>query len=210
MRTEEHKATRPLLIHGGHIIDPTQGLDGTGSLLISGGKIAWRGESPPQPDYDVLHAEGLVVCPGFIDLHCHLREPGFTEKETIASGTRAAARGGFTTVCCMPNTSPPLDISASLEYVKSTAAQDGVVRVLPIGCITRGREGKELANLAELAAAGVIGFSDDGSPVMDSQLMRRALEHARKLGLPIIDHCEDTNLTAGGVMNEGMNGKESI
>jgi len=197
---------KSLLIHGGHIIDPSQGIDEIGSLLITKGKISWlgRGEAtPPQPDYDVLHAWGLIVCPGFIDLHCHLRQPGFEEKETIATGTQAAAKGGFTTICCMPNTNPPLDNQTTVDYVKSIVATEGVVRVLPIGCISRGRKGQELAEMGELASAGVIGYSDDGEPAANSRLMRQALEHSRDLNLPIIDHCEDTSLTEGGQMNEG-------
>ena len=197
---------KPLLIHGGHIIDPSQGVDGIGSLLITEGKISWlgRGEiTPPQPDYDVLHARGLIVCPGFVDLHCHLRQPGFEEKETIATGTRAAARGGFTTICCMPNTNPPLDNQITVDYVKSIAATEGVVRVLPIGCISRARKGQGLAEMGELASAGVIGFSDDGEPAVNSRLMRQALDYSRDLNLPIIDHCEDTSLTEGGQVNEG-------
>jgi len=199
--------TKPLLIQGGHIIDPSQGIDETGSLLITEGKISWLGkgeETPPQPDYDVLPAGGLIVCPGFIDLHCHLRQPGFEEKETIATGTRAAARGGFTTICCMPNTSPPLDNQTAIEFVKSKATTEGVVRVLPIGCISKDRKGEGLAPMGELASAGVIAFSDDGEPAMDSRLMRQALEYSRAFGLPIIDHCEDTTLTEGGQMNEGI------
>ncbi len=197
---------KPLLIRGGHIIDPGQGIDEIGSLLITEGKISWLGKgeiTPPQPDYDVLPAQGLVVCPGFIDLHCHLRQPGFEEKETIATGTRAAARGGFTTICCMPNTNPPLDNQAAIEYVKSEATKEGVVRVLPIGCISKGRKGEELAPMRELASAGVAGYSDDGEPMLNSRLMRQALELSHSLNLPIIDHCEDTSLTDGGLMNEG-------
>ena len=202
----EQKAIKSLLIQGGHIIDPSQGLDEIGSLLITEGKISWlgRGETtPPQPEYDVLHAEGLIVCPGFIDLHCHLRQPGFEEKETIATGTRAAAKGGFTTICCMPNTNPPLDNQAMIDYVKSTAASEGIVRVLPIGCISKGRKGEELAEMEELASAGVIGYSDDGNPVSNLRLMCQALDSSRTLGLPIIDHCENISLTEGGLMNEG-------
>ncbi|MBI4283439.1 MAG: dihydroorotase [Chloroflexi bacterium] len=198
---------KPMLIQSGHIIDPSQGIDETGSLLIAEGKILWLGTgelTPPQPDYDVLPAQGLVVCPGFIDLHCHLRQPGFEEKETIATGSRAAARGGFTTICCMPNTNPPLDNRATIECVKSIAAKEGVVRVLPIGCISKGRKGEVLAPMPELASAGVVGFSDDGAPVLNSGLMRRALDGSRVLGLPVIDHCEDTALSDGGVMNEGI------
>ena len=195
---------KPLLIQGGRIIDPSQGIDEVGSLLISESKISWWRETPPHPDYDVLPAEGLIVCPGFIDLHCHLRQPGFEEKETIATGTRAAARGGFTTVCCMPNTNPPPDNREAIDYVKAVAAREGVVRVLPIGCISKGRKGEELAEMGVLASAGVIAYSDDGSPVSSSHLMRQALEYSRALSLPVIDHCEDTALSKNGQMNEGM------
>ena len=198
---------KPLLIYGGRIIDPSLGVDEIGSLLITEGKISWLGRGEialPQPDCDIVHANGLIVCPGFIDLHCHLRQPGFEEKETIATGTRAAARGGFTTVCCMPNTNPPLDNRDTIDYVKTTAAAEGVVRVLPIGCISKGRKGEELAPMRELASAGVIAFSDDGQPVMDSGLMRQALEYSCAFSLLIIDHCEDTALTEGGQMNEGI------
>ena len=196
-----------LLIQGGHIIDPSQGLDEIGSLLITEGKVSWlgRGEAtPPRPDYATLYTQGLIVCPGFVDLHCHLRQPGFEEKETIATGSQAAARGGFTTICCMPNTNPPLDNRVTIDYVKSTAAKEGVVRVLPIGCISKGRRGKEVAEMGELASAGVIAYSDDGEPAINSRLMRQALEYSSALGLPVIDHCEDTVLTEGGQMNEGI------
>jgi len=195
---------KPLLIQGGRIIDPSRGIDEIGSLFIGDGNISWLGTPSPSPDYDVLHAEGLIVCPGFIDLHCHLRQPGFEEKETIATGTRAAARGGFTTVCCMPNTSPALDNQATVNYVKSMAAKEGVVRVLPIGAVTVGRKGETLAPMDELAAAGVIAFSDDGAPVSNANLMRQALEYSRASGLPIIEHCEDITLAAGGQINEGV------
>jgi dihydroorotase len=194
---------KPLLIKDGRIIDPRQGIDELGSLLLSEGKIVWQGVTPPQPDYDILYAEGMVVCPGFVDLHCHLRQPGFDQKETIATGTQAAARGGFTTVCCMPNTNPPLDSPETVEYVKTEAEKSGVIRVLSIGCVTKGRNGEELADMAELARAGVIGFSDDGSPVKNPDLMRQALEKSKELGLPVIDHCEEPSLIEGGQMNEG-------
>ncbi|HEY82286.1 MAG TPA: dihydroorotase [Dehalococcoidia bacterium] len=192
-----------LLIKDGRIIDPSQGIDEIGSLLVGDGKISWRGETPPEGDYDVLHAEGLIVCPGFIDFHCHLRQPGFEEKETIATGTRAAARGGFTTVCCMPNTNPPLDNEVVIAEVKAKAASEGCVRVLPIGCISRGRKGEELVEMEELASAGVVAYSDDGEPVGSSRLMLQALARSRTLGLPIIDHCEEVTLKEGGQMNEG-------
>jgi len=195
---------RNLLIRGGRIIDPSQGINVVGDLFISEGKIAWLSTQPagPLPDNcPAIQARGMVVCPGFIDLHCHLRQPGFEEKETIATGTRAAAKGGFTTVCCMPNTKPPVDKAAVVEYIKSVAAKEGIVRVLPIGCIT---EGSELADFGELSASGAIAFSDDGSPVMDSSIMRSALEYSQESGLPIIDHCEDPTFSQDGVMNEGL------
>src|SRR4030042_6586305 len=135
-----------LLISGGRIIDPGQGIDKVADLLITKGKITWMGDkgtAPSQPDLTTVDATGLIVCPGFIDLHCHLREPGFEAKETIATGTRAAAAGGFTTICCMPNTNPPLDNISVIDYVNKRATTDGVIRVLNIGCITKGRQGKE-------------------------------------------------------------------
>jgi dihydroorotase len=210
-----NKEAIPLLIRGGHIIDPSEGIDQIGDLLIAEGKIVQVGDtaiqsssfsamlSPDEIGAKNLDARGLVVCPGFIDLHCHLREPGFEDKETIATGTKAAAIGGFTTVCCMANTEPPLDTPAAVDWVKQKASKDGSVAVLPIGCITKGRKGEELTNMGELAEAGVLAFSDDGDPVASSQLMRRALEYSRDLDLPIIDHCEDKTLSENGIINEG-------
>jgi dihydroorotase len=195
-----------LLISDGRIIDPSQGIDKVADLLITKGKIAWlgdKGTAPSQSDLTTIDATGLIVCPGFIDLHCHLREPGFEDKETIATGTRAAARGGFTTICCMPNTNPPLDTQTSIDYVKKVAEVEGVVHVLPIGCITKGRQGKEITEMNELAKAGVIGFSDDGDPVVSSRTMSLAMDYSQALGLPIIDHCEDKELSDGGFMNDG-------
>jgi dihydroorotase len=192
-----------LAIRGGRVLDPGRGLDTAADVLIEGGRIAAVGPAPAGGVDNVIDAEGLVVCPGFVDIHCHLRDPGFEQKETIETGTRAAARGGFTTVCCMPNTEPPIDSRAAVEYVQRTAAAVGVVRVLPIGCVSRGRGGEALAELAELAEAGAVGFSDDGSPVADGALMRRALEYTRAVGLPVIDHCEDPSLAKEGVMHEG-------
>lgn len=208
MRTKRTASqSNNLLIRGGRIIDPSQGIDAVGDLLVSDGRIRRLGaaqrEAPPS-GCAMVDAGGMVVCPGFIDLHCHLRQPGFEEKETIATGTRAAAGGGFTTVCCMPNTRPPMDSAATVEYVRSVAASEGVVRVLPIGCVTRGRGGRELADFGELLASGVVALSDDGSPVADARLMRSALEYSRSTGTPVIDHCEDLALSDGGMMNEGQ------
>jgi len=193
-----------LLIHGGHIIDPSQGVDQVGDLLIAEGKIVQIGSTVTLRKAQNLDATGLVVCPGFIDLHCHLREPGFEDKETIATGTKAAALGGFATVCCMANTNPPLDSPSAVALVKRKASKDSLVAVLPIGCITKGRKGDELTDMAGLAEAGVVAFSDDGDPVASSQLMHRAMEYSRDLGLPIIDHCEDKTLSNNGIINEGQ------
>jgi dihydroorotase len=185
---------KALLIKGGRIIDPEQKIDCMGSLLIQENKIVWLGgekEILPSSNYDILPAKGLIVCPGFIDFHCHLREPGFEDKETIATGTRAAAKGGFTTICCMPNTRPPLDSAGMIEYVKNKANSEGMVRVLPIGCVTQGRKGKALIYMQSLVKVGVAGFSDDGDPVKTAELMQEALEISKLFGLPIIDHCEN-------------------
>jgi dihydroorotase len=200
-----------LLISGAHIIDPGQDIDRIGDLLISEGRVVEigdpgairpsRGRSTAKTKS--LDATGLVVCPGFVDLHCHLREPGFEDKETIATGTKAAATGGFATVCCMANTEPPVDTPAAVDWIKQKARRDGIVAILPIGCITKGRKGEELADMAGLAEAGVVAFSDDGDPMVSSQLMRRAMEYSRELGVPIINHCEDRELSDNGIVNEG-------
>ena len=193
-----------ILIKGGRIVDPAQGVDMVGDLLIGEGKVVAVEKSIPSANgARVIEAGGMVVSPGFIDLHCHLRDPGLEYKETIASGTRAAAKGGFTTVCAMPNTEPTMHTRATVEYVLEKARTEGAVRVLPIGCVTKGSRGKELAEMIELAEAGCIGFSDDGHPVADSNIMRQALSYASGLGLPIINHCETPDLFRGGHMNEG-------
>ena len=192
-----------ILIKNARIIDPGQGIDLTSDILISNGLIKAIGKNLAEPDLMTIDATGLIACPGFIDLHCHLREPGFEEKENIATGTSAAARGGFTTICCMPNTNPPLDNVAAIDYVKNIAASKARISVLPVGCITKGRAGKEISEMAELAGAGCIGFSDDGSPVPSSRVMSLAMEYAAMLDLPIIDHCEDLELTRAGQMNDG-------
>jgi dihydroorotase len=202
--SDGQKPVNPLLIQGGHIIDPGLGIDETGDLLVVEERISrLLGHIPALPRFDVLNATGMIVCPGFIDLHCHLRQPGYEEKETIASGTRAAVRGGFTTVCCMPNTNPPLDNVKMIDYVKQISSSEASARVLPIGSVTCGRKGYKLVNMREMAEAGVLGYSDDGNPVATSSLMRRALEFSVDSGLPIIEHCEDTDLSRGGLMHEG-------
>ena len=192
-----------IAVRGGRVIDPASGHDAVADVLLRDGRIAALGPDAGQGASNVIDASGLVVSPGFVDIHCHLREPGFEHKETIESGTLAAARGGFTTVCAMPNTEPAIDSAATVRYVLQAAAAAGNARVLPIGAVSKARKGEQLAELAELAEAGAIAFSDDGDPVWDAHLMRRALEYARMLGLPVIDHCEDKSLVAGGVMHEG-------
>ena len=195
---------KPLLIKGGRIIDPAQGIDRVSDLLLVDGRVAGLGLDLAAPEGAALiEAVGHVVCPGFVDLHCHLREPGYEDRETIATGTRAAARGGFTTVCAMPNTSPTMDNRATVDYVLRKARDEGAVRVLPIGCVTKGSKGKELAEMGELAEAGAVGFSDDGNPVSDPNIMRQALSYSSAYGLPIINHCEVHELSHGGAMNEG-------
>lgn len=195
-----------LLIKNGRIIDPCQNLDEIGDLLITGTTIMYAGstrEFDTTKNIAILDARGLVVCPGFIDLHCHLRDPGFEDKETIFTGSRSAAVGGFTTICCMPNTNPPLDNKGAVDYVRQKAEKESVVHILPIGCITRGRQGCAIVEMVELAEAGVVGFSDDGDSVPNSRIMMLAMEYCRATGLPIIEHCEDKELSDGGSMNEG-------
>ena len=198
-----------ILVWGGRVIDPATGMDAQQDISIDGGTIssvrASKGERPQRAEngVEVIDASGLVVCPGFVDLHCHLREPGQEHKETIATGTAAAARGGFTTVCAMANTDPPIDTPALVKFVLSRADEEGAVRVLPIATITAGRRGEKVADLEKLAAAGAVGFSDDGSAVTDPQVMREALTIAKGLGLPVIQHCEDPAITGDAVAHEG-------
>ena len=192
-----------LLIQNGRVVDPVNSVDAVQDVLIDGDRIQriGRGLTPP-PDATVLDATGKVVCPGFIDMHVHLREPGLEYKETVASGTRAAAAGGFTAVCCMANTQPVNDNRAVTDYIRAKAATEGIVRVYPIGAVTRG--GKELAELAELAEAGCVAFSDDGRCVMNAALYRRAMEYTLPFGAPVISHAEDDDLSHGTAMNEGV------
>ena len=191
------------LITGGRVVDPSQDLDERADVLVRNGRVAEIGKGIKADGVETVDATGCIVAPGFIDMHVHLREPGFEHKETIATGTLAAARGGFTTICCMPNTEPPVDSAAVVEFILRTARSQGHVRVLPIGCVSRGRAGKELAEMGDLADAGAVAFSDDGSPVADAALLRRALEYATAFGLPLVEHCEEPSLSHDGVMHEG-------
>lgn len=195
---------RKLAVTGGRVIDPGQGIDKTADVLIVDGKIEDIVDAGGSyADYEIIDATGKVVTPGFVDLHTHLREPGQEWKETIATGTQAAAQGGFTTVCAMPNTDPVQDSASVIEGVLRKANSEGAVRVLTIGAITVGQQGKQLSPMGELADAGVIGFSDDGNPVNDANLMRQALAYSVDLGLPIINHAEDKKIRGNGVMAAG-------
>ncbi|MBZ0159723.1 MAG: dihydroorotase [bacterium] len=216
-----------ILIKGGRIIDPANAVDDALDLLIEDGKIiqldrnvagdilssTGKGKSSKDskssmngigPIDRVMDATGLVVCPGLIDMHAHLRQPGREDKETIASGTMAAARGGFTAVCCMPNTDPVNDTRSVTEFMLDTAKREGAVHVYPIGAITKGMKGEELAEIGELFEAGCVAISDDGRPVMNAELMRRAMEYAAMFDLPVIQHSEDLYLTGRGVVHEGF------
>jgi dihydroorotase len=194
-----------LLLTGGRIIDPANRVDTVSDLLLRNGKVAAIGEAAARDanGAERLDARGKVVCPGLIDLHVHLREPGQSAKETIATGTRAAARGGFTTVVCMPNTSPSIDNPAAVALVKEKAEREGVINVFVAGAITRGIAGEELAPIGSLKQAGVVAITDDGHCVQNNEVMRRALEYARMFDLPVMDHCQDYGLVTDGVMHEG-------
>ena len=192
-----------LLIKNALIVNPKGKYKGAGDIFVRGGVIARIAPSIDGNGETVIDASGLTALPGLVDMHCHLREPGFEYKETIATGTRAAARGGFTTVACMPNTDPPADTPSVITFILRKAAEDGAVRVLPVGCITREQKGKELAEMGALRAAGAVALSDDGMPVADSHVMHMALRYARSFGMLLISHCEDPGLVNGGVMNEG-------
>jgi dihydroorotase len=203
-----------VLIANGRVIDPSQGIDGVCDILIEDGKIKEvrkRGRSKEgkmagegRGAGETVNAEGLLVLPGLVDMHVHLREPGFEYKETIKTGTAAAVRGGITSVCCMPNTNPVNDNSSVTEFIRKRAAQEGACSVFPVGAITKGQKGEELAEFTMMYEAGCVAFSDDGRPVTESLMMRRALEYSKILGVPVISHCEDLSLSAGGVMNEGL------
>ena len=192
-----------IVIKNGRVIDPASQTDRVADVLIVEGKIAGVAPNLSSPGARIVDATGMVVAPGFIDMHVHLREPGFEHAETIESGSHAAAAGGFTSICCMPNTKPVNDSATVTSYIVERARRKAVVNVFPVGAITKGSAGEELAAIGAMKAAGAVAISDDGMPVMNSRVMRRAMEFARSYDLPVIDHCEDLNLSAGGDMHEG-------
>jgi dihydroorotase len=193
-----------LVIKNGRVIDPASGRDGVADVWIEDGVIRGVGENVPVGTAEVIDATGLIVAPGFIDMHVHLREPGFEHAETIESGSYAAAAGGFTSICPMPNTSPVNDSAMVTSYIVDKARRHAVVNVWPIGAITKGSNGEELAAISSMRNAGAVAISDDGKPVMNARMMRRAMEFARSAGIPVIDHCEDLHLSSGGDMHEGV------
>jgi dihydroorotase len=198
--------TGSILIKDGRVIDPGQGIDREVDILIIDGKISSVSGNPSKNiprDCEIYNAKGLIVAPGLIDMHCHLRDPGVTEEETIASGTMSAAAGGFTSIACMANTDPVADTPAVIEYILSKAAYEGIVNVMPIASVTKGLKGEEMAEMGLLLDAGAVAFSDDGHPIMNAEVMRRALEYAKQFNAVIISHCENSNLSSAGVMNEG-------
>lgn len=194
-----------LLIKNGHLIDPAENQNSGRDLLIENGRISgWLAPGDPSPtDCEVFDASGYIVAPGFIDLHVHLREPGQEHKETIATGCAAAVAGGFTSVCPMPNTNPINDNAAITRYMIEQAERAGLANVFPVGAITKESNGSELAEMGEMKAAGAVAVSDDGRPVPNAGMMRRAMEYAKDFDLPVVDHCEDKSLSSGGVMHEG-------
>ncbi|AYO31995.1 dihydroorotase [Biomaibacter acetigenes] len=191
------------ILKGARVIDPNRKVDEVRDILVVDGSIAAMEKKINISGAQVIDLTGLILTPGLIDMHVHFREPGYEYKEDIETGSRSAAAGGFTTVACMPNTKPPVDNAMMVEYVKSRALKSGLVRVLPIGCVSKGLEGKEIAEMGDMVEAGAVAFSDDGRPVADSSLMRKALMYASMFDRVIIDHCEDPGLFEGGQVNEG-------
>jgi dihydroorotase len=190
-------------IVGGHIIDPASGRSEIGDLWMQDGRIAAADFHPPESGYETIDATGLIVAPGLIDIHVHLREPGQTHKETVASGARAAAAGGFTSIVCMPNTTPVADNAGTIALIREKAEQGACVNVFCTGAITKGLAGEELAPYGSMVGEGIVAITDDGRCVQNGEVMRRAVEYARMFNLPVMDHCQDDNLTAGAVMHEG-------
>ncbi len=197
--------TRPMLLRNGRVIDPSRGLDQTADVLVVDGKIAGIGPGLGAPDdAEIRDVRGLVVAPGLVDVHVHLREPGNEDEETVASGARAAVAGGFTAVCAMPNTDPVTDNQAAVGFIVRQSVRAGLARVYPIGAVSVGQKGERLAEFGEMVGAGAVAVSDDGKPVVSGHLMRTALEYARTFHIPVADHCEEPTLAAGGAMHEGL------
>ncbi len=193
-----------LLIKNGRVIDPETKLDGQRDVLIDGNKIVAIENSIEKADVEIFDASGLIVAPGFLDIHVHLREPGIEHAETIESGAKAAAAGGFTTICCMPNTIPVNDSAQVTSFIIERARRSAPINVHPIGAITKGSKGEQLSDIGAMHAEGAVAISDDGIPVMNSGIMRRAMKYAASFGMTVIDHCEDLNLSAGGDIHEGV------
>ena len=192
-------------IHGGRVVDPSQQLDERADLLIEDGRVSQigrPGNAPQGEGWQEIDARGWIVAPGFVDMHVHLREPGREDKETVASGAAAAVAGGFSSLMCMPNTDPVNDCEAVTRYILSKSHEARLANVYPAGALTKGQRGEELAEIGEMVKAGIVAITDDGQPVMNNQVMRRALEYSRLFDIPVIDHCEDRALAAGGCMNE--------
>jgi dihydroorotase len=193
-----------LWISQARVIDPAAKRDAVGDIFIRDGKFVSSLSAAEKKRAKKISARGLVACPGLVDIHVHFREPGQSHKETIATGSHCAAAGGFTTVVCMPNTSPPADTAGTIQFIQDAVERDAVVRVLPTGCITVGMKGQTLAPIGSLKRAGVVAITDDGDCVQSNELMRRACEYAKMFDLPIMDHCQDASMTQGAVMNEGL------
>lgn len=193
-----------LWISNARVIDPTSSRDATGDVFASEGRFVDSLSAEQKKTARKIDAQGMVVCPGLVDIHVHLREPGQTHKETILTGSHAAAAGGFTTVVCMPNTAPVADNAGTIQLMKDIIQRDSVIKIYPTGCITVGQKGQALGPIGSLKRAGVVAITDDGDCVQNNELMRRAVEYAKMFELPVMDHCQDTSLTQGGVMNEGV------
>lgn len=198
-------SAQPLVLKGGRVVDPSQRLDAVVDVLLVDGRVAEIGTNVREhEDAHVHDVSGMIVCPGFIDVHVHLREPGGEHKETIATGARAAAAGGFTAVCAMPNTDPPIDDPAAVGFVRAAGLRVGAARVYPTGAVSIGQKGERLTEMGEMVAAGAVAFTDDGRPVGDAGLMRVALEYTQSFNVPIASHCEEKSLSRNGSMNEGL------
>ncbi|MDD4878855.1 MAG: dihydroorotase [Candidatus Omnitrophica bacterium] len=193
-----------IILKGGHVVDPASNLDSESDVLIKGDKIAQVGKNIKANGAKTIDCKGKLVFPGLIDMHVHLRQPGREDEETFVTGSRAALKGGFTSVLCMANTSPVIDNKGVVEYIYAEASKTGLINIYPAAAVTKGLEGKELTEIGQMAEAGAKALSDDGKPVMNAEILRRALEYAKMFGLPVISHCEDTNLSKNGAMNEGF------